>query len=84
MTGKEALKYLQAGYTLRRKEWDPDQKCKAYLSDDLWSIRFEIGGSQLEIAPQYVPEKPEYDNYVCYYDVIDSGDLLEDDWEIVE
>jgi hypothetical protein len=34
--------------------------------------------------PQWVPEKLEFANYLCYYDIIDSGDLLEDDWEIVE
>ena len=38
MTGKEALIYLQAGFTLRRESWEPDEKCKAYFSDNLWSI----------------------------------------------
>ena len=34
MTGIDVIKYLHAGYTLRRKEWESDQKCKAYFSDD--------------------------------------------------
>jgi hypothetical protein len=89
MTGKESIKYLQAGYTLRRKYWNPNQKCKCFFSDDMWSLRIDIndpilGALDTHLIPQWVPEKPEYDNYVCYYDVIDSGDLLEDDWEIVE
>ena len=41
MTGREALDKLQAGYILRREAWEPDEKCKAYFSDDLWSIRVE-------------------------------------------
>ena len=89
MTGREALDKLQAGYILRREAWEPDEKCKAYFSDDMWSLRIDIndpilGALDTHLIPQWVPEKPEYDNYVCYYDVIDSGDLLEDDWEIVE
>jgi hypothetical protein len=89
MTGKEAIIYLLAGYTLRRKEWDSEQKCKAYFNDDMWSLRIDINDPILEaldsdLIPQWVPNKPEFTNYVCYYDVLDSGDLLEDDWEIVE
>ena len=89
MTGKEVIKYLHAGYTLRRKEWEPDQKCKAYFSDDMKSFKIDIndpilGALDTHLVPQWVPEKPEFSNYVCYYDIIDSGDLLEDDWEIVE
>jgi hypothetical protein len=89
MTGKEAIKYLHAGYTLRRKEWEPDQKCKAYFSDDMRTVKINIddpilGALDTHLMPQWVPEKLEFANYLCYYDIIDSGDLLEDDWEIVE
>ena len=89
MIGKEAIKYLHAGYTLRRKEWELNQKCKAYFSDDMWTVKIDINDSILgaldtHLVPQWVPEKLEFSNYVCYYDIIDSGDLLEDDWEIVE
>ena len=34
MTGKEAIKKLEEGFTLRRKAWEPDIKCKAYFSDE--------------------------------------------------
>jgi len=89
MIGKEAIKYLHAGYILRRKEWEPDQKCKAYFSDDMWTVKIDIddpilGALDTHLVPQWVPDKPEFSNYVCYYDIIDSGDLLEDDWEVVE
>ncbi len=89
MTGKEAIIYLQAGYTLRRKEWEPDLKCRAYFSDDMWSIRIDINDPILNaldthLVPQWVPDQPDFANYVCFNDVLDSGDLLEDDWEIVE
>jgi hypothetical protein len=89
MTGKEAIKYLHAGFILRRKEWEPDQKCKAYFSEDTLSILIDIDDPILRaldthLVPEWVPDKPEFSNYVCYYDIIDSGDFLEDDWEIVE
>ena len=89
MTGKEAIKYLHAGYTLRRKEWDLDQKCKAYFSDDMRSLKIDInnpilGALDTHLVPQWVPRKPEFSNYLCYYDIIDNGDLLEEDWEVVE
>jgi hypothetical protein len=98
MIGKEAIKYLHAGYTLRRKAWEPDQKCKAYFSDDMWSVKIDIndpilGALDTHLVPQWVPEKPEFSNYVCYYDIIgymsifdaiDAGEFLMDDWEIVE
>jgi hypothetical protein len=89
MTGKEAITYLQAGYTLRRKEWEPDQKCRAYFSDDMWSLRIDVNDPILaaldtHLVPQWVPDKPEFASYICFNDVLDSGDLLEDDWEIVE
>jgi hypothetical protein len=89
MTGKEAIKYLQAGYTLRRKDWKPGHKCKAYFSDDLWSIRLEIHDPRLDtldpdLAPQWVPDKPEFANYICFNDALDNGDFLEDDWEVAE
>ena len=89
MTGREALDKLQAGYILRRKEWEPDQKCKAYFSEDTLSILIDIddpilGALDTHLVPEWVPDKPEFSNYVCYYDIIDTGDLLEDDWEIVE
>jgi hypothetical protein len=89
MTGKEAIKYLHAGYTLRRKEWELDQKCKAYFSDDMRSLKIDInnpilGALDTHLVPQWVPRKPEFSNYLCYYDIIDSGDFFEDDWEIVE
>ncbi len=89
MTGKEALTYLQAGYTLRRKDWKPGHKCKAYFSDDLWSIRLEIDDPRLDtldpdLAPQWVPEKPEYSDYMSVFDAIDGGEFLYDDWEIAD
>jgi len=89
MTGKEAITYLQAGYTLRRKEWEPDQKCRAYFSDDMLSVRIDINDPILvaldtHLVPEWVPDKPEFSSYVCYYDIIDSGDFLEDDWEILD
>jgi hypothetical protein len=89
MTGTEVLTYLQAGYTLRRRSWELDQKCKAYFSDDKKYIKIDIndpilGALDTHLVPQWVPEKPEFSNYVCYYDVLDSGDLLEDDWEILD
>jgi hypothetical protein len=88
MTGREALDKLQAGYILRRKAWEPDEKCKAYFSDDMLSVKIDInnpilGALDTHLVPQWVPDKPEFSNYVCYYDIIDSGDLLEDDWEIL-
>jgi hypothetical protein len=71
MTGKEAIKYLQAGYTLRRESWEPDEKCKAYFSD-------------VKEAPEFVPDDPEFADYLSINDCLDNGDFLEDDWEIVE
>jgi hypothetical protein len=71
MTGKEAITYLQAGYTLRRTEWEPDKKCRAYFSD-------------VKEAPEYVPNKPEFEGYISYFDCLDNGDFLEDDWEVAE
>jgi hypothetical protein len=71
MTGKEALDKLQAGFTLRRKSWEPDEKCKAYFSD-------------VKEAPEFVPDDPEFADYLSINDCLDNGDFLEDDWEIVE
>jgi hypothetical protein len=71
MTGKEALIYLQAGFTLRRESWEPDEKCKAYFSD-------------VKEAPEFVPDDPEFADYLSINDCLDNGDFLEDDWEIVE
>lgn len=70
MTGKEALKKLEEGFTLRRKSWEPDTKCRAYISN-------------VKEAPEYVPNKPEFEGYISYFDALDNGDFLEDDWEIV-
>ena len=71
MTGKEALIYLQAGYTLRRESWEPDEKCKAYFSN-------------VKEAPEFAPDDPEFADYLSINDCLDNGDFLEDDWEIVE
>ena len=89
MTGKEAITYLQAGYTLRRKEWESDQKCRAYFSDDMLSLRIDINDPILfaldtHLVPQWVPDKPEFVSYVCFNDALDNGDFLEDDWEVAE
>ena len=70
MTGKEALDKLEDGFTLRRKAWESDIKCKAYFSDSK--------------VPEYVPEKPEFSNYVSIFDALDNGEFLMDDWEVVE
>jgi hypothetical protein len=71
MTGREALDKLQAGFTLRRESWEPDEKCKAYFSD-------------VKEAPEFVPDDPEFADYLSINDCLDNGDFLEDDWEIVE
>ena len=71
MTGKEALSKLEEGFTLRRKSWEPDIKCRAYFSDD-------------KEAPEYVPNDPKFEGYISLFDAFDNGDFLEDDWEIVE
>lgn len=71
MTGKEALKKLEAGYTLRRKAWECNIKCKAYFSDN-------------KSIPEYVPEDPEFVDYISLFDALDSGDFFEDDWEILD
>ncbi len=70
MSGIEALDKLEEGYTLRRKSWEPDIKCRAYFSN-------------VKEAPEYVPNKPEFEGYISYFDALDNGDFLEDDWEIV-
>jgi hypothetical protein len=87
MTGIEALVLLKAGHTLTRKAWDSGEKCKAYFSNDLWSIRIEIDDPKLDsldLAPQYVPDKPEFADYMSVFDALDSGEFLCDDWIIVE
>ena len=71
MVGKEALKKLEEGFTLRRKSWEPDIKCRAYFSD-------------VKEAPEYVPDDSKFEGYISLYDCLDNGDFLEDDWEIVE
>ena len=71
MTGKEALEKLEEGYTLRRKSWEPDILCRAYFSD-------------VKEAPEYVPNKAEFEGYISLYDAQDNGDFFEDDWEIVD
>ena len=71
MTGREALDKLQAGFTLRRESWEPDEKCKAYFSD-------------VKEAPEFVPDDPEFADYLSINDCLDNGDFLEDDWEIAE
>ena len=71
MTGKEALNKLQEGFTLRRKSWKSDIKCRAYFSD-------------VKEAPEYVPNKPEFEGYISLFDALDNGDFLEDDWEIID
>ena len=70
MTGKEALEKLEEGFTLRRVSWEPDIMCKAYFSE----------GKEV---PEYVPNKPEFEGYISFFDCLDNGDFLEDDWEIV-
>ena len=71
MTGKEAFKKLEEGFTLRRKSWEPDIKCRAYFSD-------------VKEVPEYVPNKPEFEGYISFFDCLDNGDFLEDDWEIID
>ena len=71
MTGKEALDKLEDGFTLRRKSWEPDIKCRAYFSD-------------AKEAPEYVPNDPKFAGYMSIFDAIDAGEFLMDDWEIVE
>jgi hypothetical protein len=71
MTGKEALDKLEDGFTLRRIAWESDIKCRAYFSD-------------VKQVPEYVPDDPEFANYMSIFDAIDSGEFLMDDWEIVE
>lgn len=71
MTGRQALTYLRAGYILRRIAWEPDQKCRAYFSD-------------VKETPEYVPNEPEFEGYISYFDCLDNGEFLEDDWEIVD
>ena len=71
MTGKEALEKLEDGFSLRRKSWEPDIKCRAYFSD-------------VKETPEYVPNKPEFEGYISLFDALDNGDFLEDDWEIVD
>ena len=71
MTGKEALDKLEDGFTLRRKSWEPDIKCRAYFSD-------------VKEVQEYVPNDPKFESYVSIFDALDSGDFLEDDWEIVD
>ncbi len=71
MTGIEALNKLEEGYILRRKAWESDLKCKAYFSD-------------VKEAPEYVPNRPEFEGYISLFDALDNGDFLEDDWEIVD
>jgi hypothetical protein len=70
MTGKEALSKIEEGFTLRRKSWEPDIKCRAYFSD-------------VKEAPESVPDDPEFDEYISFFDCLDNGDFLEDDWEII-
>ena len=82
MTGKEALDKLEEGFTLKRASWEPDEKCKAYFSDDLWSIRVEC--DSISPAPEYVPNDPKFEGYISLFDALDNGDFLEDDWEIVD
>ena len=71
MTGKEAIDKIKEGYTLKRKDWEPNQKCKAFFSDN-------------KTTPEYVPEEPQYKDYISFYDALDNGDFHEDDWEIIE
>jgi len=71
MTGKEALDKLEDGFTLRRKSWEPDIKCRAYFSD-------------VKQVPEHVPDDPKFAGYMSIFDALDSGDFLEDDWEIVD
>jgi hypothetical protein len=71
MTGKEALDKLEDGFTLRRKSWEPDIKCRAYFSD-------------VKEVSEYVPNDPKFEGYISLFDALDNGDFLEDDWEIVD
>ena len=71
MTGKEAIKKLEEGFTLRRKSWEPDILCRAYFS-------------YFTESPEYVPNKPEFKGYISYFDCLDNGDFFEDDWEIID
>jgi hypothetical protein len=71
MTGKEALDKLEDGFTLRRKSWEPDIKCRAYFSD-------------VKQVPEHVPDDPKFAGYMSIFDAIDAGEFLMDDWEIVE
>ena len=54
---------------MRRESWDPDVKCKAYFSIFNKTI------------PESVPDDPEFDEYISFFDCLDNGDFLEDDWE---
>ena len=71
MTGKDALNKLEEGFTLRRKSWESDILCRAYFSD-------------VKEAPEYVPNRPEFEGYISLFDCLDHGDFFEDDWEIVD
>ena len=71
MTGVDALVLLKSGHIVRRKSWEPDINCRAYFSD-------------VKEAPEYVPNKPEFEGYISVYDALDNGDFLEDDWEIID
>ena len=72
MTGKEALDKLEEGFTLRRRSWAPDIKCKAYFLEDNKTI------------PEHLPDEPEFADYISIFDCLDNGDFFEDDWDIIE
>lgn len=71
MTGMKALHKLEDGFTLRREAWEPDIKCRAYFSDNV-------------NTPEHVPDDPKFAGYMSVFDALDSGEFLEDDWEVVD
>ena len=81
MTGREALDKLQAGFTLRRESWEPDEKCKAYFSDGCY---FSHQAKEFPKVPSLNPPTPWTNlfNQEIAEELID--DILKEDWEILD
>ena len=92
MTGIEALALIKLGFTVRRKDWDDDKKCKSIdFLDQLYIHYIKPIATQEEMdenletlfASERKIELKEI-TFSEFLNTVDASEFLYDDWEIVE
>ena len=91
MTGIEALALIKLGFTVRRKEWSDDKKCKSIdFLDQLYIHYVKPITSQEEMDENletlFASERKIEFKELTFYEflnTVDASEFLYNDWEVV-